>query len=201
MILPENDEHLLILCLGLKFQFCNPPDSAVWSYHDRNVHWIPTDPMVHGHLLWSTFPNIAPVRTGQKTKCNSMANLKFFFGKIEEAKVSTHKIEEASELMWTRCCCRCCCRCCRCCWRWWWWWWWWLLLLLLLLSLLWCCSVSVKQPPLEASGFRSMEPGNDEREQTVNQLLTEMDGFEGNKASSIRTTSFLISSHCFDEFC
>ncbi len=27
-----------------------------------------------------------------------------------------------------------------------------------------------------------MEPGNDEREQTVNQLLTEMDGFEGNKA-------------------
>ena len=24
--------------------------------------------------------------------------------------------------------------------------------------------------------------GNDEREQTVNQLLTEMDGFEGNKA-------------------
>ena len=56
----------------------------------------------------------------------------------------------------------------------------------------------MKQPPSEPSGFRSMEPGNDEREQTVNQLLTEMDGFEGNKASSFRTTSFPISSHCFD---
>ena len=58
----------------------------------------------------------------------------------------------------------------------------------------------MKQPLVEASGFRSMEPGNDEREQTVNQLLTEMDGFEGNKASSLMTTSFMISSHCFDEF-
>ena len=27
-----------------------------------------SDPMVHGHLLWSTFPNIAPVRTGAKNK-------------------------------------------------------------------------------------------------------------------------------------
>ena len=57
----------------------------------------------------------------------------------------------------------------------WWWWWWW-----------WCgCSVFVKRPSLEPPGFRSMEPGNDEREQTVNQLLTEMDGFEGNKASPL----------------
>ena len=39
--------------------------------------------------------------------------------------------------------------------------------------------------------FRTFVEGNDEREQTVNQLLTEMDGFEGNKAFKRRTSRWV----------
>ena len=34
--------------------------------------------------------------------------------------------------------------------------------------------------------------GNDEREQTLNQILTEMDGFEGNPAQIFKSTPFSI---------
>jgi hypothetical protein len=40
---------------------------------------------------------------------------------------------------------------------------------------------NIRTFPLRFSPFL----GNDEREQTVNQLLTEMDGFEGNKATAL----------------
>ena len=46
-----------------------------------------------------------------------------------------------------------------------------------------------------------MGGGNDEREQTINQLLTELDGFEGNTGESVWQRgwgSSSKSSHCHD---
>ena len=42
------------------------------------------------------------------------------------------------------------------------------------------CIVFIDEIDAAAASGAGMGGGNDEREQTINQLLTEMDGFEGN---------------------